>query len=39
MATVHFSPEALNDLGQIKNYIQNDLEKRYCSCKHGKKDI
>ena len=26
MATVHFSPEALNDLGQIKNYIQNDLE-------------
>ena len=26
MATVHFSPEALNDLEQIKNYIQSDLE-------------
>ncbi|MED9969926.1 MAG: deaminase domain-containing protein [Ruminococcus sp.] len=26
MATVHFSPEAQNDLEQIKNYIQNDLE-------------
>lgn len=26
MATVHFSPEALNDLEQIKNCIQSDLE-------------
>ena len=37
MATVLFSPEALNDLEEIKSYIQDDLENDIASANTLKK--
>ena len=39
MAAVHFSPEALNDLEEIKSYIQNDLENDIAAANTVKKII
>ena len=39
MAAVHFSPEALNDLEEIKSYIQNDLENDIAAAHTVKKII
>lgn len=39
MATVLFSPEALNDLEEIKSYIQDDLENDIAAANTVKKII